>query len=374
MLTKLDETLRHQLPTTFDHVGTSDPRFYDRYFFGVHDPGGSMVVHLGIGLYSNMNVMDGYVAVQTPIGGGGGALQHNVRVSRALRPDIDTVAVGPLRIDVLEPFERARIVCEPGDLPIAVDLDWRSRYAPTEEDHHFTRLRGRVTSDYRRYTQLGVASGTVTVDGQAHTVNDWFSPRDHSWGVRQQVAGPEPVTGPAGWGTESFGFVFFWLPFDCGDIGGHVQVQMLGDGTVRYRNGELFRADGSVDPVVDVRLDADFHDGTRAFSEIRAKVQTSSGESHDITVTPLLRGFSMDGTGYDWGWDDGQGLGVYRGEYYSEADVYDLTHPETVRRPDGDERRPMHRETPARVNVDGAVGTGHQVFVVTGPVPFLGLE
>src|SRR5262245_51139792 len=116
MLTKLDETLRHQLPTTFDHVGTSDPRFYDRYFFGVHDPAGSMVVHLGIGLYSNMNVMDGYVAVQTPEGDGGGALQHNARVSRALRPDIDTVAVGPLHIDVLEPFERARIVCAPSDL------------------------------------------------------------------------------------------------------------------------------------------------------------------------------------------------------------------------------------------------------------------
>ena len=31
MLTKLDDTLWHQLPTTFDHVWTSDPRFFDRY-------------------------------------------------------------------------------------------------------------------------------------------------------------------------------------------------------------------------------------------------------------------------------------------------------------------------------------------------------
>ena len=61
----------------------------------------------------------------------------------------------------------------------------------------------------------------------------------------------------------------------------------------------------------------------------------------------------MDGTGYDWGWDDGQGLGVYRGESHAETDVYDLSDPELVVRPDGDERRPMHRETPARVVVDG---------------------
>jgi hypothetical protein len=373
MLTKLDETLRHQLPTTFDHVGTSDPRFYDRYFFGVHDPAGSMVVHLGIGLYSNMNVMDGYVSIQVPQASGG-SLQHNLRISRALRPDIDMVTVGPLGIDIVEPFEHARIVCDGTQHGIGLDLDWRSRYAPTEEDHHFSRLRGRVTQDYRRYTQLGVASGTITLGDAQHAVTEWFSPRDHSWGVRQQVAGPEPVTGPPGWGTEAFGFVFFWLPFDCGDVAGHLQLQVLGDGTVRYRNGELFRPDGSTDAVTAIDLDADFYSGTRAFSQIRAHVACASGASHDIVVEPLLRGFSMDGTGYDWGWNDGQGLGVYRGEQYVEADVYDLGDPETVRRPDGEERSPMHRETPSRVTVDGIPGTGHQVFVVTGAVPYLGLE
>ena len=36
----------------------------------------------------------------------------------------------------------------------------------------------------------------------------------------------------------------------------------------------------------------------------------------------------MDGTGYDWGWDDGQGLGVYRGEYCVESERYDLADPE----------------------------------------------
>jgi hypothetical protein len=373
----MDETLRHQLPTTFDHVGTSDPRFYDRFFFGVHDPAGELALHLGIGLYTNMNVMDGYVAALVPregASGGGpgrGSDQHNVRLSRALRPDIDTVAVGGLAVEVLEPFERARITCAADDVPARVDLEWRAVAPPKEEEHHFRRLRGRVTTDYHRYTIVGEATGTVTVAGRTYAVDHWFAPRDHSWGVREQVAGPEPVTGPPGFGTEAVGYVFYWVPFSCDGLRGHVQLQTLGDGTVLYRDGVLHREDGTVDSVVDVALDVDFHPGTRQFSQIRAVWTTAAGDRLESVSEPLLRPFSMDGTGYDWGFDDGLGLGVYRGEHHVETDVYDLSDPEQVRRPDGTSRAPMHRETPARVTVDGVAGTGHQILVVSGPAPFL---
>lgn len=55
------------------------------------------------------------------------------------------------------------------------------------------------------------------------------------------------------------------------------------------------------------------------------------------------------GAGYDGGWKDGKGLGVTRGEQYSESVVYDLADPDRVARPDGKNRTPMHRETSARV-------------------------
>ncbi len=97
MLTKLDEILRHQLPTTFDHVGTSDPRFYDRYWFCAYDPAGELALITGMGLYANMNVMDGFVSLMTPKDGssehaGRAADQHNFRFSRILRPGIDETA------------------------------------------------------------------------------------------------------------------------------------------------------------------------------------------------------------------------------------------------------------------------------------------
>ena len=40
MLGPLDDTLWHQIAEPFEHVGTSDPRFFDRYWFAIYDPPG----------------------------------------------------------------------------------------------------------------------------------------------------------------------------------------------------------------------------------------------------------------------------------------------------------------------------------------------
>jgi len=83
VLTPLDDTLRHVLPTTFDHAGTSDPRFFDRYWFAIYDPEGTdLALNTGLCSYLNMNVIDGYGAVIRR------GRQHNVRVAGALRPQL----------------------------------------------------------------------------------------------------------------------------------------------------------------------------------------------------------------------------------------------------------------------------------------------
>lgn len=65
MLTSLDDSLWHQLPTTFDHAGTSDPRFFDRYWFAAYAADGSAAVQVTMGAYRNMNVLDGGAVVGT---------------------------------------------------------------------------------------------------------------------------------------------------------------------------------------------------------------------------------------------------------------------------------------------------------------------
>ncbi|MCY3576472.1 MAG: hypothetical protein OXH53_04060 [bacterium] len=373
-LTRLDETLRHQIPTTFDHVGTSDPRFFDRYWFSCYDPAGSLTMIIGVGLYMNMNVFDGFVACQVPRDGGGSS-QRNFRFSRALRPDIDRVGVGPLDIEIIEPFERVRLTASGDDLPIDMDLTWTSFIPPKEEDHHFSRVRGRVTQDYRRYTQVGRMDGAVTLDGTDYTVEGWWGGRDHSWGVRPQTAGPEPVTGEDGIDVRAqHGSVFYWLPFSCPDYGGHVQIHSTGDGRQHYLDGVIARPDGKETEVVSAEFEVDFWEGTRRWRQVRSQFTDTAGEVYEIETNQIHRDWAMIGTGYDWGWEDGGGLGVYRGQYYSETDTFDLSHPENVVLPSGEVRVPGHREAPAVGTVNGQPLAGHQIVICSGRVPFLGLD
>ena len=132
MLTPLDDSPWHQIPDTFDHVGTSDPRFFDRFWFAASDPAGSGTLQFTIGVYQNMNVVDGgFVVIH-------GGRQHNVRASRRLRPRYE-FDVAPLAIDVVEPMQHLHLSCAPGAHGIAAELDWRAVLEPEEEPQHHGR-------------------------------------------------------------------------------------------------------------------------------------------------------------------------------------------------------------------------------------------
>jgi hypothetical protein len=332
-----------------------------------------------MGLYMNMNVLDGFMAIQKPRDGGG-IEQFNFRVSRALRPNLDETRVGPLSLQIVEPFKKIRLLWEPTDFPLDCDLEWTAFLPPAEEKHHFNRVDGRVFQDYHRYTQTGDVSGYITLEGDQQDVTAWWGGRDHSWGVRSQVGGYEPITGP---GTDqalsAAGYVFYWTTFHTDRLGGYVQIQCLGNGMKLFVDGEIgWPESGRLAKVVDAEVDAEIHEGTRIYSHLRTLLSLNDGTKLELDHTPISGYWSMDGTGYDWGWDDGKGLGFHRGDYRSEHDVYDITDPETVIRPDGTSHKPSHREAPVRITVSGdgeaQLGIGHQVFVIAGRCPWLGIE
>ena len=81
MLTAQDDFIGHQLPTTFDHVGTSDPAWMERMWYTGHPvPAGDIIFDIGLGYYHNKNVMDAFAGVTID------NVQHNIRMSRRLRP------------------------------------------------------------------------------------------------------------------------------------------------------------------------------------------------------------------------------------------------------------------------------------------------
>ncbi len=370
MLTEMDDTLWHQLPTTFDHVGTSDPRFFDRYWFSAADPRGGGTLQFTLGAYQNMNVMDGgFVLIHE-------GRQHNVRVSRSLRPHY-TTECGPLRVEVVEPLRHIRLHVADGEHGVHGVLDWQAILPAQEERARFTRVRGRVVEESRRFDQIGRCSGRLVVDGRDLVIDDWWATRDHSWGVRERMGIEEPETGPAA--PPSAGSLFAFLFFSTATHGGHLQVaEFTGrPDFASFELAEITAPERHLPALETATLDVDFVDDARPrrFRTARFALRLEGGGALEVEAQALGAAVDMQGLGYG-GYDDGRGLGFWRGDLHVEHDVWDVQHPAEVRR--GDEIvRPIHRIQPVEVTLRGAGldgrGTGSLTLIAEGVLPRLGL-
>lgn len=347
MLTHLDDSPWHQTPATFDHVFTSDPRFFDRLWFAASDREGRSALQFTIGVYQNMNVVDGGFVVIVD------GKQHNIRVSRQLRPTYDT-ACGPLRFDVIRPMEEIRLAIAPNPSGVSGELVWTGTMPPQEERIHFARSWGRILEEYSRYDQTGSVSGTLDVAGTTLRLDDWWACRDHSWGVRERVGIPEPYTGevPAP-GASMFAFLFY----STDSYGGHVQASKRGGSS--HMTAEIIdRASGARALGTHIGMRASFVDSgrPRRFDRVTFEVTDEHGGVTQIVAEAQGPAVAMPGLGYG-GYDDGLGLGVYRGFEHLEHEVWDVSHPAVVGLPDGTTNRPVHRIQPVRVTQTGPSGT-----------------
>lgn len=371
MLTAMDDSLWHQLPTTFDHVHTSDPRFYDRYWFAAYERNGRGALQATLGVYNNMNVVDaGFVVIHD-------GRQHNLRVSRSLRPHF-VPECGPIRVDAIKPLEAFKVVIGPGEHPAHGELVWQASLPPEEELPHFERLRGRVRQEYARFNQVGSVSGSLEIEGERVEVEDWWGCRDHSWGVRPRMGVPEPVTGPKT-SLADRGYIMVFLFFSTPSLAGHINIQERGEereyltATLRdARSQELHELE-----VADVTFQLDLFPDTRRFRTLPLDVRLRDGELLHIRTEALGPSIAMPGLGYSGGFRDGKGLGVWRGDEHAEHETWDVSHPADVVYEDGTVKRPWHRIQPVRVVVEGAgldsEGTGSMTAVPSGNLPHYGL-
>jgi hypothetical protein len=364
VLTHLDDSLWHQLPTTFDHVFTSDVRFFDRLWFAASDRQGTGCLQFTLGVYQNMNVVDGGFVVIV------NGVQHNLRVSRQLRPTYES-ACGPLRLDVREPLQRIGLIVAPNGSGIQADLEWTASDPAQEERPHFARSHGRILEDYSRYDQIGSLTGWVSIDGERIDVDDWWSCRDHSWGVRERVGIPEPTTAPP---SPPSGGLFAFLFYSTDILAGHLQVTRSASG-LQHMTAEITdRRTGASTLAEEIVLDAEFVDEgrPRRMSKVTFDVKLQDGSRVKVTADALGAPVVMQGLGYG-GYADGLGLGVWRGLIHLENDRWDVSHPAEVRYPDGTIDRPVHRIQPVRVlhhAVDGSAseGTGSLTFIAELPL------
>lgn len=318
----LDEFPIHQAPLSMAHVATSDRNAYDRCYFNAHGRTGEPFLVTGLGVYPNLGVIDAYATVRV------GSRQVTVRATDALDGhDRLAPSVGPFRIEVLEPLERVRVICEGDDHGLGFDLTWRGSFPALDEEPHVWRSgpARRIALQAQRFAQLGSWEGELRVEGTTHQVTPdrWLGSRDRSWGIRPSGeppgrAGDEPIEG----------FWWLYLPLRFDDFALVVIVQEEPDGhrvaneAVRVWPAESGRRPEQLGwPRVEVR----YRPGTRIPTGATVHLSEPDGTPLVLEVESLGYVALNAGTGY--GGDPTWSHGTWKGRDRVEGVAMDLDDP-----------------------------------------------
>jgi len=323
----LDEFPVHQAPLSMAHPATSDRNFYDRSYFNAHDRTGEVFIITGFGVYPNLGVIDAFVTVKH------GDQQVTVRTSDALGDDRMSTAVGPYRIEVIEPLERLRVVCDAAEHGIELDMTWQGSFPAIDEPPHVIRRGNKVILDAQRFAQVGTWEGRLVVDGTEFAIDprQWVGTRDRSWGIRP-VGESEPAGRPADDpGAQGFWWLYAPLRFD--EFGIVVIVQEEPDGTRLLNEARRVwpassgrRPEELGWPEFDIR----YRPGTR--DPIGATIHMADRRRRPVTIEVENLGNIALNSGTGYGGDPSWGHGQWRGEAWTERYVTDLTDPEVIAR------------------------------------------
>jgi hypothetical protein len=369
-LSSFDDYPVHQTAETVRHVATSDRNFYDRYYFNLHGSSDELFMVIGLGCYPNLAVMDAFCCVRR------GSAQHVVRSSKVLDDRMRT-EVGPIRVEVLEPLQRLRVVCDPSgpngastdgsELEIAADLVWEGAIPAYEEPRQFVRKYGRVMFDTMRFAQTGCWSGELEVAGERFTVTPdrWWGTRDRSWGVRPHGEPEHPGI------RQGEGQLTGMWNYDPMQFADHSILYMLNEEATGERVLEeavRIWADPArgVEHLGRPEYQHTLTPGTRMVTHSTLRFPDAPGGPLAIDVTPLLPAYIAIGTGYgiedDWRHGMFQGPLAVQGREFPIADIEPFGHFTIV---DQVARFTQH---------DGTVGYGLHEHAFLGPFPKYGME
>lgn len=322
-ITRLDEYPVHQVPEPLHVPATGDRNAYDRYWFNGYDRDAAFTFGVALGLYPNRDVMDGSLSVLVD------GVQHSFHGSRRAPLERTDTTVGPLRIEIVEPLRRLRVVLDPNDTGLACDLTFSARTPAMQENRATMRVGSRVMLDLTRFTQLGVWDGRIEVPGRSLVVDRSrvVGTRDRSWGVR-------PVGEPEGGAPMPFSTILWlWAPVHFDDHAVLWGSFEGADGRPWHASGKRVPtfdpsdavppdADAGVEELTLVRHDLKFTPGTRYVSGGELRMARASGEELRLSLEPVAR-FAMAGLGYGhptWGHGTWHGDSSTEGERWVLAD------------------------------------------------------
>lgn len=327
-LTAYDDLPFHQGFGPLHVPSTSDSHYQDGYYFAFYRPGRH--VFCGLRLHPNNNVMDGYAGVVAD------GEQRNIRLSRALMPDHGTLAVGPLRVDVIEPMRRQRLRLTDNPTGLAFDVETTHSMPPFLETGEAQHRWGRLHNQVCRYTLAVRATGWVSLDGQRHEIEGEYGCRDHSWGVRSTMGPHVPIGGhPVSDAQRDPRAFRLWIPFEVGDVAGFVHTHEAADGRTLDLEGRIhggvYGETGRA--ITDLSHSLRYEEGTSRLAAGRVDLTDEAGEKLSLEFEVACNPAHPQGFGYTRGWSDGGQPGVYRGLDVMEHDRFRTDDPETPQGP-----------------------------------------
>lgn len=342
----LDEFPVHQVPLSMRHMATSDRSAYDRCYLNAHDRTGEVFVVTGMGVYPNLGVIDAYATVKV------GEEQYTVRMSDALGDDRMLQQVGPYQVEVIEPLQRLRVVCEADEQGVGFDLEWTGSFPAVEEPSHVMRQAGRIILDAQRFAQVGTWSGVLRVGGREIVVSDdrWLGTRDRSWGIRP-VGEADPPGRAAAEPDPDFGFWWTYVPLRFEDFAVVVIAQEDGEGNRMLSEAVRVWPQGKgVEHLGFPEFEITYKPGTR---HPERAVMHLGRRSSPLTVEIETLGFVALNCGPGYGGDPDWGHGQWRGRNWIEGVRVRLDDPAIAGRiPFG------VVDHVAKVTCDGAEGWG----------------
>lgn len=235
-LTDADEQLAHQLPLPVAQTAYDHHHWRESHFFELHDPTAGPdgdVVFFTMATFPSQHRLD---SIQ--MGRVDGERVWGIR-GREAGGDPHTPEVPGARVEIVRPFEEVRLWSDP-EAAYALDVTYHARTQPYGLRRGTMRAGNEVVWDQSHLLQSGTYTGTLTVDGDARSVDGWIGQRDHSWGVRDH--GRCPL------------WLWFQIQLDDGFLG--VWHWELANGAHVYTDGCWAPADGS-DPVPLVGFEQD---------------------------------------------------------------------------------------------------------------------
>jgi hypothetical protein len=325
---------------------TGDRGFYDRCYFNGFDRAGDILLVTGLGVYPNLGVIDAYASVKQ------GSRVVSVHASDALGDNRMAQSVGPYRIEVIEPLQKIRLVCDGDDLGVGFDITWDGSFPAQQEPQHIVRNGTKLMLDGCRFTQVGTWTGELRVEGRRIDVRPdrWVGARDRSWGIRP-VGEKEP---PGRWAAENTGGMWWlYVPLRFDDFGIIVIAQEEADGTRVLNDARrIFPASTgrAAEQLGWPEVDITYRSGTRHPERAVIHLTDRNRKPLELEIETLFEMPLGPGTGYG---GDEWTHGKWMGRGWTEGVAHDWSEPALAARTPF-----MLHDHIGHATLDGAEGWG----------------